>query len=112
MAAEELEKQRTRQAEERKASEQARQAKKDADERARYLDQLAKREQTVWNEVTELIRTKRPTEYTRAVNLLVDLRDLAQRRGERDGFDTAIRSLREIHTSRPAFLRRLDEAKL
>jgi hypothetical protein len=112
LAADECEKQRTRRERERKAAEQARQAKKDAEQRARYLDQLAEREQTVWSEVTELIRTKRPTEYTRAVNLLVDLRDLAERRSEGDVFSAAIRSIREIHTSRPALLRRLNEAKL
>jgi len=111
-AARELEERRTRLAAKRKAAEQAKQALQDAEKRARYLDELAQREETVWNEVTELLRTKRPNLYAQAVSLLADLRDVAERRGEGTAFSAAIRSLREMHSSKPALLRRLGEAKL
>jgi len=110
--ARELEEQSSRLAAERKAAEKAKQAQQEMERRADYLDQLAKRQQTVWHQVAELIRTKRPNDYARAVNLLIDLREVAVRRGKEMVFETAIRHLRETNASKPSFLRRLGEAKL
>jgi hypothetical protein len=52
--ARELEEQSSRFAAERKAAEKARQAQQEMERRANYLDQLAKRQQTVWHQVAEL----------------------------------------------------------
>lgn len=75
---------RTRVMAERAASERARQEREHAAARAKYLDQLAAREQEVWDQVTQLIQTKQPNNYDRAVSRLVDLRDLAAGGGERE----------------------------
>ncbi len=45
-----------------------------------------------------------------AIELLKDLRELAQLEGRADQPDHLIRQLRQRYASRPAFLRRLDEA--
>jgi hypothetical protein len=97
---------------ERQAAEQARQARKAAKARARYLDQLAEREQATSENVTTLVDTKQPGKYDLAVGLLVDLRDLAARRNEGMAFQSAGNKLREVHAAKPSFLRRLGEAGL
>ena len=52
-----------RQRAKRQAVEQARQAQEAAKTRARYLDQLAEREQATWENVTTLVHTKQPGKY-------------------------------------------------
>ena len=101
-----------RQRAKRQAVEQARQAQEAAKTRARYLDQLAEREQATWENVTTLVHTKQPGKYDLAVGLLVDLRDLAARRDEGVAFQSAVNKLREVHAAKPSFLRRLGEAGL
>ncbi len=94
----------------RQAAEQAALERERAAARAKYLGALAGREKQVWEQVGELIRTTRPTNYDQAVKLLVDLRDLAvQRKGEAE-FNSALEQLRALHYSKPSFLRRLERA--
>jgi hypothetical protein len=47
--------------------------------RAAYLDRLAGREEETWDKIGQLVATTRPNDYDRAVQLLIDLRDLAIR---------------------------------
>jgi hypothetical protein len=49
--------------------------------RARYIDQLARREPEIWEQVAVHILKRQPNDYARAVSLLTDLHDLAVRRG-------------------------------
>lgn len=97
---------------ERTASERGRQERERATDRAKYLDQPAAREYEVWEQVTQLIQTKQPNNYDRAVSCLVDLRDLASRRGREQEFKAALDRLRECHLKKESFLRRPKKVQL
>ena len=79
--------------------------------RAKYLDGLVGRESKLWAEIESLIATKQAKSYARAVQLLLDLRDLAERKRGGD-FLRHLGALREKHGRKPAFMRRLGEAGL
>lgn len=107
-----LVKRKNRKAAVRAAQEQARRDREQAEARTQYLDDLARREPAAWREVEELIATKRPKDYDRAVALLVDLRDLAERLGRAPDTEARIRELRQRHGSKPSLLKRFDAKKL
>ncbi len=111
-AARELAAKRARLAAERQAAERVRQEQEATVARARYLDQLAGTEQTTWRKVEMLIQTKQPNKYDIAVNLLVDLRDLATRSKREADFQAALGKLRDSHAAKPSLLRRLLDAGL
>ncbi|MGH6959260.1 MAG: hypothetical protein ACREE7_02130, partial [Dongiaceae bacterium] len=92
---------------EREAKEHARRERELAAARAKYLDGLAKREDTVWRQTEALINTKQPKNYGLALDLLKDLRDLGARTGKDDAFAAALRSLRDRHARKPSFVQRL-----
>ena len=81
-------------------------------ERARYLDQLEKREGETWERITAHIQKRQPGEYDKAVTLLTDLHDLAVRKQRISEFRSALGKLRQPHTAKPSFLRRLAKAEL
>jgi len=87
--------------------EQERQEKEKAAARARHLDALEEREAEAWGQVDRLVATKRPKDYDSAVNLLVDLRDLAERKGASADLRERLLALRAHHAAKPSFLRRL-----
>lgn len=97
---------------ERQAAECARQEQEATAARARYLDQMAGREQTTWRKVEMFIQTKQPNKYDIAVNLLIDLRDLAVRGKQEADFKAALGKLRDAHEAKPSLLRRLRDAGL
>lgn len=111
-AARALEDARRRREAERAAKEKARRERQQAAARARYLDQLAAREESIWRETAILIDSKQAANYDRAVALLKDLRDLDARRDKDDEFTAALRSLRSRHAKKPSFLARLDKEGL
>ncbi len=59
-----------------------------------------------------LIATKRPQDYDRAVVLLVNLCELAERSGRRAAAEGRIRKLREQHRNKSSFMKRLDRRRL
>ena len=73
---------------------------------------MAGREPAAWREVEQLIATKRPKDYDRAVALLVDLRDLAERSGQTEATAKRIRELRGQHAKKPSLLKRMDKNNL
>jgi hypothetical protein len=89
-----------------------RQAHRAARARVQQLEALAAREPDVWREVLSLLATQKFTDHQRGVQLLVDLRDLAQHRGTLADFQTKFMRLREQNARRRALLRRMDEAGL
>jgi hypothetical protein len=91
---------------ERNAKEKAKREKEQAEKRSKYLDDLVQRETATWKEIDDLIATKLPKSYDRAVALLVDLRDLAQRFGTQAAFETRVRELRERHRSKSSLQQR------
>jgi len=95
-----------------RAIEIARRKAEEEANRARYLDQLAKREEASWDQVNELIQKKQPRTYGQAIRLLIDLRDLAARQRLEATFKAKIERLRETHRAKTRFLDRLTEAAL
>jgi hypothetical protein len=95
-----------------RAAEIARRKAEDETNRARYLDQLEKREEATWNQIEAHIRKRQPNEYDKAVNLLIDLRDLALRQGRVTAFQSALEELRRGHAAKVSLLHRLSKAKL
>ncbi len=97
---------------ERRAREQAKREREAAKARAAYLDELAGREAAAWREVEAHIATKQPKEYDRAVTLLKDLHELAERAGNPAPARERIRQVREKHSNKPSLRQRLDRAGL
>jgi len=111
-AAEHRTAERQRLAEERKAAERARQEQAAAAAREQRLNTLAARQDQAWERVSAMIDTKKPKEYDAAVDLLRDLKAVAERDGGTPAFTARLRRLREEHARKPSLLDRLDLAKL
>jgi hypothetical protein len=96
------------------AAEATRHRRAEETRRAReaHLASLHGRERDLWSAIEEGVASKKPQEYDRAVSMLVDLRDLADRNGESDGFAARLRQLREAQSRKPSFIQRLDRARL
>ncbi|MEU7615735.1 hypothetical protein AB0B27_06485 [Micromonospora rifamycinica] len=80
--------------------------------RQRHLDTLAVDQTAAWQRVDELIAMKKPREYDTAVQLLVDLHDLAERDGGSSSFRKRLAELRVVHARKPSLLERLNLAAL
>ena len=91
----------------RAAQEEARQERLTAIARQKHLDALVGRESKLWAEVEELVATKLPKNYDLAVQHLVDLRDLAARKGEESDFLRRLAVLHDVHARKPSFTGRL-----
>jgi hypothetical protein len=111
-AAEELAEDKRRQAAEKAAAKKKCIEKERAAAREKYLEDLAPKAEKVWLKVEDLISTKQPARYDEAVELLVDLRDLAARRGKVEGFQSRHRELCEKHAKKPSLLRKIEKAGL
>ena len=94
------------------AREKARKERERTVIREKYLNEMAKCGDQIWKQVDELIKTKRPSDYDSAVQLLVDLRDLGIKINNDRLFQEKLRGLREKHNRKPSFVRRLKEAGL
>jgi hypothetical protein len=96
----------------RKQERKREQAEHAARERTRHLESLARREEAAWREAETCILSKKPKEYDRAVELLRDLREVAERAGRNEQAATRLRELRQRHSAKSSLLRRLDAAGL
>ena len=103
---------RSQREEELAAAKQLRLEQREAAARTKYLGKLSGREAQIWEQADALIQTKRPNNYARAIHHLIDLRDLAARRGQESGFASSLEQLRERHQQKSSFLRRIVEAGL
>ncbi|HEX2890013.1 hypothetical protein [Vineibacter terrae] len=79
---------------------------------AKRLDALALRVEAAWQDVEAHIGTKQPEAYDQAVALLQDLRQLADRDGDRVAFDRHLKDLLNRHLGKTSFQNRLHEAGL
>jgi hypothetical protein len=111
-AAEEHAEERRRAAAKKAAEEKAKRDRQAAESRAKYLDEIAKREPNLWSQVENLISTKQPKRYDQAVRLLIDLRDLASRKGKMNEFEAGLQALRAAQARKPSFIERLRKAGL
>jgi hypothetical protein len=110
-AAEQVAGERQRIAAEKAAKEKARQEHEAARARAKHLGHLAGKEHMLWEKVKGLIATKQPKSYDHAVELLVDLRDLAARK-DGGSFRLRVEELRVAHARKPTLIGRLHKAGL
>ena len=97
---------------EQKAREKARKEKEEAIARKNYLNDLAKRENEIWEKVDSLILIKTAKEYDEAVRLLVDLRDLGKRNNTTRTFKSKLMTIKEKHSRKLSLLKRIDDAGL
>ncbi|RKT47551.1 hypothetical protein [Thiocapsa rosea] len=95
-----------------RAAEKTRQASDAAARRKCYLATLRGREEELWQNIDRLIDTRQAAGYKQAVDLLNDLRELADTTGAAEIFGARLRRLRDLHSRKPALIRRLDEARL
>jgi hypothetical protein len=80
--------------------------------RVAKLQDLAQREPQVWAEVDELIQRTTGNAYQQAVELLVELCDLAIYQGTKSTFDQRLNQIYAEHSRRSGLLRRLHAAGL
>jgi hypothetical protein len=104
--------QRRREAAAREERERKRRAEEAALARSKYLRDLAQREPAVWKQIGELIATKQPASYDRAIELLVDLRDLAAAQGRESDFQQRLDALCAEHARKPSLITKLRRAGL
>ena len=96
---------------EQRAKERAQRAHEKAVAREKYLDNLIGQEDSVWKKVNDLI-TYKPAKHDEAVKLLVDLKDLNKKIGKDKAFNKKLKTIRETHSRKSAFLSRLKKAGL
>ena len=83
------------------------------DLRALYLGWLLSvKSAQVWIQVEKFVASTKPANYAKAVEVLVDLRDLSARQTSSDDFKTRLAALKRTHAAKPAFLSRLRPAGL
>ena len=97
-------------AREHERAERDRQAREAA--RLRQLESLAKEEPQLWHQVDSLFAQKQTKAYDQAVEILKQLKDLAQHRQQLDPFLDRIRAIQQQYRTRPGLLARLQEAGL
>ncbi len=98
----------TKKAEAKAAKERAERDRTKAEERARRLDALSRREAEAWRDVERKIASTQQTQYDEAVELLVDLRDLAARSGRQAEALAKIQEIRLRHRRKSSFVHKLD----
>jgi hypothetical protein len=97
---------------ERKAAERQRKDRERAEKRAKYLKELAGRQDAAWQEVESMIDKKQPAEYDKAVDLLKDLRDLSVQPADLETFEARVRQIRQRHAAKSSLLNRMSKAGL
>ncbi|MFC7643868.1 hypothetical protein ACFQX6_26190 [Streptosporangium lutulentum] len=111
-AAAERRQERERQVGAKRAEEEARHERERALARERRLEALARDEDGAWLRVDTMIGTRKPGEYDAAVELLRDLRAVAQRADRLDGFRRRFTLLYRQHLRKPSLVERFDRAGL
>jgi len=95
-----------------RARKEARRARKAAKKMREHLEALRGREPEIWSQAQELIDTRKPRRYDEAVELLRDLRDLANLQEDEASYRTKMVALQKEHRTKKALLERLHKAKL
>lgn len=70
------------------------------------LNEIMGREEKIWNQVEVLVSEKKAQSYDQAVELLIDLRDLAQRENS-TFFSSKFNVLKQRHSGKSSFMQRL-----
>ena len=94
------------------AAEKVRRAREAEIARTKHLDKISGKEPELWKQIESLVATKQPKSYDRAVELLIDLRDLAVRQGKRKEFGSRFDALLASHVRKPSLIEKLRKAGL
>jgi len=105
-------KEKNRQIAEQQAQEKARKEKEAVIAREKYLNGLAEIEHEIWEKVNSLIFIRTPKSYDEAVNLLIDLKDLAKKNNATTLFKSKLMTIQEEHKRKSSFINRIDSADL
>jgi len=84
--------------------------KQQAQERKKYLAGLAGKEDEIWRQINSLISGKRPADYDRAVQLLLDLKELAKGKSAKTMFQAGLNELCQEHRRKYSLIKRLNDA--
>jgi hypothetical protein len=103
---------RERKAEAARAEQEARREQQRAAAREKRLDAIARDPEITWARVDELIDARKPSDYDVAVELLKDLRAIADRDGLRQEFPARLTHLRGKHHRKTGLIARFDRAAL
>lgn len=85
-------------------------AREKAAERERHLKSMEGQESRYWRMADVAVATKTPKQYDRAVEIIRDLFELAARTDQIQESRTRVRELRQKHSKKENFLRKLDAA--
>jgi len=91
---------------EKTAAKQAEQQRLNRLAREKRLNEITDHESVLWNQIEPLVSEKKAVSYSKAIELLVDLRDLAAR-GDRREFLLKLDALKQRHSSKSSFIERL-----
>ena len=91
---------------EKAATDRAERQKLDRLVREKRLDEIVGRELLLWDQIESLIFEKKSSSYDRAIELLMDLRDLAARGGVHE-FLVKVTALKQRHSAKSSFIGRL-----
>lgn len=91
---------------EKAAAKQAEQQRLNKLAREKRLNEITGRESTLWEQTESFASEKKAMSYDKAVELLIDLRDLAAR-GDAKEFRLKLDGLRKRHSAKSSFIRRL-----
>jgi hypothetical protein len=89
------------------AKERAKREKASAVFREQHLNNIIGQEASLWLKVETLINTKQPQNYERALNILIDLKDI-DRRTKKGDFAPKLANLRMSHARKSRLIGRLD----
>ncbi|WP_329092289.1 hypothetical protein [Streptosporangium sp. NBC_01469] len=111
-AAAERRQEREREETARHAAEEARRERERALAREKKLDKLGRDEDGAWLRVNAMIGARKAVEYDAAVELLKDLRAVAERADRLGDFARRFALLRQEHLRKPSLIERFDRAGL
>lgn len=74
--------------------------------REKRLNEIKGREEKIWSQIELLASEKKAKSYDQAIELLIDLRDLAQREKSAD-FPARFNALKQRHSAKSSFIQRL-----
>ena len=96
----------------RRARQKVRRERARAAARKKHLQSLVGQDESLWAEVERLIAARTQKSYEQAVGQLIDLRDLADMRGDRAAFARRLNRLCDEHRRKRTLLDRIDQAEL
>lgn len=74
------------------------------------MQKLSGHEPELWKQIEAQVATKRPKDYDAAIAILVDLRELAERRHGSAEFSASLARFRQAHVRKQSFLERMARA--